>query len=117
VLGLIAFIVGALAMLTAAVVQSLLVINGTNFGMIVTVSFGLYGLSLIAYGYLTVVNETLPRRLGWWGIVAGIGYVLVITGFILGRENHPLTYIGGLASIIAYPTWAIWLGRVLLKSS
>ena len=117
VMSLIAFIVGALAMLTAAVVQSLLVINGTNFGMIVTVSFGLYGLSLIAYGYLTVVNETLPRRLGWWGIVAGIGYVLVITGFILGGENHPLTYIGGLASIIAYPTWAIWLGRVLLNTS
>ena len=114
-ISLIVFLVGALAMLTAAVVQTLLVINGTNFGMIVTIAFGIFGASLIAFGYLAVVNETLSRGLAWLGIAAGIGYVLVITGFILGGENHPLTYLGGAVSVIAYPTWSIWLGRVWLK--
>ena len=115
-ISLVTFIVGALAMLTAAVVQMLLVINGTNFGMIVTIAFGVFGASLIVFGFLAVVNETLPRVLAWMGIAAGIGYVLVITGFILSGENHPLTYIGGAISVIAYPTWSIWLGRVFLKA-
>ncbi|MDO8755114.1 MAG: hypothetical protein Q7J80_14545 [Anaerolineales bacterium] len=114
-ISLIVFLVGALAMLTAAVVQTLLVVNGTNFGMIVTIAFGIFGVSLIGFGVLTLVNQTLPRRLSWWGIAAGIGYVLVITGFILGGENHPLTYIGGALAVIAYPTWSIWLGRVFLS--
>ncbi|MBI3165892.1 MAG: hypothetical protein HYZ24_14510 [Chloroflexi bacterium] len=113
----IVFLVGALAMLTAAVIQTLLVVNGTNFGMIVTISFGIFGASLIAFGFLAVVNQTLPRGLAWLGIAAGIGYVLVITGFILGGENHPLTYLGGAVAVIAYPVWAVWLGRVFLKSN
>ena len=117
VMSLVAFVFGALAMLTAAVLQMLLVAIRMDFGEITTYAFGVFGASLVVYGYLVIVNKTLPRGLGWWGIVAGIGYVLVIMGFILGGENHPLTYIGGLASVIAYPTWAIWLGRVLLKSS
>ncbi|MBI5824136.1 MAG: hypothetical protein HZB18_08930 [Chloroflexi bacterium] len=116
-ISLIIFLVGALAMLAAAVVQTLLVINGTNFGMIVTISFGVFGASLIGFGFLTLVNQILPRRLSWWGIAAGIGYVLVITGFILGGENHPLTYLGGLVAVVAYSVWAIWLGRVFLKSN
>jgi hypothetical protein len=80
-------------------------------------SFGVFGISLMMYGYLALADKMLPRRLAWLGIVAGIGYILVITGFILGGDNHPLTYVGGLAAIIGYPTWAIWLGRVFLKPS
>ena len=115
VMSLVAFVIGALAMLTAAVLQMLLVAIRMDFGVITTYMFGVFGASLIIYGYLVLVNETLPRALGWWGIVAGLGYVLVVTGFIVSGPNHPLTYVGGLVSVIAYPTWAIWLGRVLLK--
>jgi hypothetical protein len=115
-ISLIVFIVGALAMLTAAVLQTLLVAIRMDFGEITTYMFGVFGASLMIYGYLVLVNATLPRALGWWGMAAGLGYVLVVTGFIVSGPNHPLTYIGGLVSVIAYPTWAIWLGRVLLKS-
>lgn len=117
VMSLVAFVIGALAMLTAAVLQTLLVAIRMDFGVITTYMFGVFGASLMIYGYLVLVNATLPRALGWWGIVAGLGYVLVVTGFIVSGPNHPLTYIGGLTSVIAYPTWAIWLGRVLLKSN
>ncbi len=117
VISLVAFAVGALAMLTAAVLQTLLVTIRLDFGVITTYTFGVFGASLVVYGYLVIANKTLPRGLGWWGIVAGAGYILVTTGFILGGPNSNLTYIGGLTSVIAYPTWAIWLGRVLLKSS
>lgn len=116
VMSLVALVIGALAMLTASILQTLLVAIRMGFGEITTYAFGVFGASLVVYGYLVVANKTLPRGLGWWGIVAGLGYVLVTTGFIVGGPNHPLTYIGGLASVVAYPTWAIWLGRILLKS-
>jgi hypothetical protein len=51
------------------------------------------------------------------GIAAGLGYVLVTTGFILGGPNQLLTYIGGALAVIAYPIWAFWLGRSLLQNT
>jgi hypothetical protein len=112
---LIALITGVLATLSAAVFQVIFITTRKEYGDSVTLSYGVFGLSLVIYAYLALKDKQLPRGLAWFGIVAGVGYVLVITGFILGGENHPLTYAGGLASVIAYPTWAIWLGRQLLS--
>jgi carbonic anhydrase/acetyltransferase-like protein (isoleucine patch superfamily) len=95
VMSLVAFVIGALAMLTAAVLQTLLVAIRMDFGEITTYAFGVFGASLVVYGYLVIANKTLPRGLGWWGIVAGTGYILVTTGFILGGPNSILTYLGG----------------------
>jgi len=111
----IALLIGAIAALSAAVFQIIFIITRKTYGDSVSLSYGIFGLSLVLYGYLALTDKMLPHRLAWFGIVAGIGYVLVITGFILGGENHPLTYIGGLASIIGYPTWVIGLGRQLLS--
>lgn len=112
---LIAFLIGAAAMLIGAALQALLVITGTNFGNIVTFVFGVYGASLVTFNWLAKSSGSLPRGLSWTGIAAGLGYVLVTAGFILGGPNHLLTYIGGALSVIAYPTWAIWLGRMWLS--
>ena len=112
-----ALVIGVIATLSAAVVQTIFILTRKTFGDTVTISYGIFGVSLVIYGCLALADKMLPRGLAWFGIVAGIGYVLVITGFIVGGPNHPLTYVGGLSSIIGYPTWAIWLGRVLLRSS
>ncbi|MBV6396790.1 MAG: hypothetical protein HFACDABA_02391 [Anaerolineales bacterium] len=117
IVSLIAFAVGAVAMLVGAVLQMLLVITGTNFGDIVTFVFGVYGASLLTFGWLAASSGILPRALAWTGIAAGLGYVLVTTGFILGGPNGMLTYIGGALSVIAYPVWGFWLGRIWLKSA
>ena len=114
---LIAFLIGALAMLVAAVLQAWLVLSGTNFGTIVTLMFGVFGASLATFNWLAYSNETLPRGLAWTGIAAGIGYVLVTAGFIHGVSDHLLTYIGGALAIIAYPVWAFWLGRIWLRNT
>lgn len=111
-----ALIIGVIAALSAAVFQIIFIVTRKTYGNTVTMSFGFFGVSLVIYGCLALADKLLPRGLAWFGIVAGIGYVLVITGFIISGHNHPLTYIGGLASIIGYPTWAIWLGRQLLSS-
>ncbi len=113
-----ALVIGTVAMLVAAGLQTLLVLKIITFeqtAVTVPSAYGVVGLSLVAFNYLAYVNGSFPRKLAVWGIAAGIGYVLVITGFILGGPNHLLTYIGGALAVIAYPIWAFWLGRVWLK--
>lgn len=112
---LIALIISVLGALSAAIFQIISITTRKTYGDSVSLSYGVFGLSLVMYSYLALTDKVLPHGLAWFGIVAGIGYMLVITGFILGGENHPLTYVGGLAAIICYPTWAIWLGRQLLS--
>ena len=114
---LIAFAIGAVAMLIAAGLQALLVLSGTNFGTIVTVMFGVFGSSLLTLNWLANSNRTLPRALAWTGIAAGLGYVLVTAGFLLGGPYNMLTYIGGAFSVIAYPVWGFWLGRIWLRNA
>jgi len=52
-------------------------------------------------------NNSLYRFAGWSAYVSA--------GSTICGESHPLTYVGGMASIIGYPTWVIWLGRKLLS--
>ena len=111
---------GLIAMLIATVLQALLVfdvLTNSQTEIAVLSSYGVMGLALITFNYLAYVHESLPRKLAIWGIVAGAGYVLTAVGYILGRQNHPLTYVGGLLSVIAYPVWTIWLGRIWLRNA
>lgn len=73
------------------------------------------GLWLIFVSYLGLASPALPNLLNWIGITAGAGFGITLIGFILGGQNHPMTWIGGLAAGIAYPIWAIWLGNLLLS--
>lgn len=114
---LLAFVIGAIAMLIGAMLQALLVMTGTAYGEIVTFVFGIYGASLVIFGWLAASSGILPRALAWMGIAAGLGYVLVTTVFVVGGPNHMLTYIGGALSVIAYPIWGFWLGRIWLRAS
>ena len=112
------FAVGVSALLVAAVLQTLLILNVITFAqtaVIVPLAFGFFGAALVVYGRLSLANGLLPARLAWMSIIAGVGYVLVITGFILGGQEHPLAAIGGLVTVIVYPGWAIWFGRLLLS--
>ncbi|SRR5258708_15612738 len=112
-----AFVIGVLAMSIAGVFQTLLIMRIIAYAqtaVVVPAAFGLFGASLMVYGYLARANGSLPRRLGLLGILAGAGYVVVIAGIILGGQDHPLTTVGGLTAVICYPIWAIWFGRLLL---
>ncbi len=117
---LVIFLAGGLAMLIAVVFQTLLIVRVIAFAqtaVVVPVAFGLFGASLMVYGCLALAHETLSRGLAVPGIIAGAGYVMVIIGFILGGQEHPLTAIGGLTAVICYPIWAIWFGRILLAGA
>ena len=113
-----ALIIGIVSALIAALLQTLFVfkvipINPSS--EIVTVAFGVFGVSLAIFNYLAYSNKSFSSKLAIWGIVAGVGYALVALGFLLGGQDHPLTYVGGFAAIVAYPVWAMWFGKFLVS--
>ena len=111
-------VIGVLALLVAAVFQLLLIFGIIAFeqtAVIVPAAFGLFGAALAIYNVLSRMHGSLPNTLAWLGIVAGVSYVLVIVGFILGGQEHPLAAIGGVTAAIIYPIFAIWFGRILLS--
>lgn len=111
-------VIGVLALLVAAVFQLLLIFNVIEFrqtAVVVPAAFGLFGAALVVYSALARAHGSLPDALALLGIVAGVSYGLVIVGFILGGQEHPLAAIGGVTAVIIYPIFAIWFGRLLLS--
>ena len=47
---------------------------------------------LLAY-YAALRDKVFPRGLAWAGLIAGLGFVVLVPGCLI------------------YPIWAIWLGR------
>lgn len=118
VLSLIALIAGICAMLTASILQILLVLRVVKFELTlvaVLAAFGVVGVWLLLNSSLALTNKTLPSGLAGVGVIAAVGYLLVILGFLLGGQQHPLTAVGGLTAVIGYPIWAIWIGVLVLS--
>jgi hypothetical protein len=125
-LALVAQISGWIAVLAWCVVQALLIVGVQSFdyeeaatgGLLVEavalVVIGLWiaGANLLAGSWLNTIR--------WFGLVSGLGFVLLPIGLIMGGVNHPLTYTGGVGYSIAFPVWAFLMARhlqALLKAS
>jgi len=79
-----ALVVGSVAALIAAFLQTLLVfkvISSEQSGEIVTIAFGVFGISLAVFNYLAYSNKSFSAQLAIWGLVAGAGYAIVTLGF------------------------------------
>jgi hypothetical protein len=118
-LSFLAAVLGVCGILVAGAVQSLLVAGVITYQQ--TVPFFSFGSAiggwLMLSSYLSLSSHLLPRRLAWAGVLAGVGYVLTVAGFLLGGYQNPVFYAGGLLTVISYSTWAFWLGRVFLAGN
>ncbi|UCC64606.1 MAG: hypothetical protein JSV36_06040 [Anaerolineae bacterium] len=120
VLSTLATIVGVVGMLVAGVLQVLLVFRAVRFESTIGTGLaagGVIGAWLVVINGLGLASGAFPNGLAWSGIVAGGGYVLLVIGFWLGGQQHPLFWGGSLATVIGYVVWAMWLGRVLLSGA
>ena len=116
---LVAVIVGVAAMLVAAVMQSLLILKVIAFAataVAVPAAFGVFGAALIVYCLLARRAAAWSKRLVWFGILAGAGYVLTIVGWIACGTQSPIIYVGGLLAVICVTVLAIGFGRMLLSA-
>lgn len=118
-LGMIAAIIGVLGMLVSAFGQSLLVMGRIDFqgSLKYFPAGGAIGIWLIMACLLAASSGQFPEFLAWIGILAGIGYLVTVIGFLQGGQQNKLFYIGALVLGISYPIWAIWLGRLLLSGA
>ena len=113
--------VGWLAVLTWSVVQALMIVGVVTFdyksgasGAFAIESYadiviGLWiaGANLLAGPWLSWVR--------WLGVLSGLGFVLLGTGLLLGGQDYPLTYAGGIGYEIALPLWAFLMARLLAR--
>jgi hypothetical protein len=112
-IGRLALAIGLFGLAGAAVDQILLLSSVGDVRPTAPIAFGLFGVALVVFGFLARAEGSRPAGLSIVGTIAGVGYVLINLGFLLGGERHPLSGIGGGISVLAYPVWAIWLGRIL----
>lgn len=128
-LSLLGAIVGLVGALGTVVVQASVLLQAASSeqqSAPITIAFGAIGVWMIISNHLARTDGTLPSRLAWLGVIAGVGLVLaaVVLGLQGFRTSDPtalpgsdaLTGVGLALSVIAHLaslTWAIWLGRAL----
>jgi hypothetical protein len=107
---------GVVGMITVAVGQSLLVVGMITYQQ--SLSFvpagAAIGIWLLLVDFQALSSRVFPRRLALTGILAGIGYLVTVVGFLFGGQESPVFYGGGLILVVSYPIWAIWLARECL---
>jgi hypothetical protein len=76
---------------------------------LIVIGLWIAGANLLAGSWLNAIR--------WFGVAAGLGFVLLPIGMLLGGLDHPLTYAGGIGSSIVLPVWAFLMGRHLNEIS
>ena len=118
-LALVAQVSGWIAVVVWCVVQALMIAGALTFDYdhaatgglaveavaLIVIGLWIAGASLLAGGWLSSIR--------WFGVAAGLGFVLLPIGLILGGVDHPLTYAGGVGYSIVLPVWAFLVGRHL----
>lgn len=95
------------------------------------VGYGLIGIWLLTIALMNIQSNVFPTGLAWTGGLAGFGLVtfMLITfvspdSVLFGGQStnfgSPLSLIGSLTAAIAYlayPIWAVWVGRTLRRDA
>ncbi len=113
---------GWIAVLTWSAVQLLLIAGALTFdykagatGAFAIESYADIGIGLWIAGASLLAGPWLnPVR--WLGVVSGLGFVVLAIGLLMGGQDHPLTYLGGIGYEIVLPIWAFLMARLLGRS-
>jgi len=122
-LALLAQVSGWLAVVVWCVAQALFIAGVLDFDYeraatgglaveavaLILIGLWISGANLLAGSWLNSIR--------WFGVAAGLGFVLLPIGMLLGGVNHPLTYAGGVGYSIVLPVWAFLMGRHLTEIS
>jgi hypothetical protein len=122
-LALVAQVTGWIAVIVWCVTQALFIAGVVDFDYqhaasgalavesvaLVVIGLWIAGANLLAGPWLNTVR--------WFGLAAGLGFVLLPLGMLLHGLDHPLTYAGGVGYSIVFPVWAYLMGRHLSERS
>jgi hypothetical protein len=122
-LALVAQVTGWAAVIAWCVAQALFLAGVVDFdydlpatgalaieaGALIVIGLWIAGANLLAGSWLNAIR--------WFGVAAGIGFVLVPIAMLLGDVTHPLAYAGGIGYSIVFPVWAFLMARHLTEMS
>ena len=82
-------------------------------------TFGLTGISLLAFSFLMQRDRSFPRGFVWLGYASGVLLLLIYVSrlTILQASNLLVLAPAGIEGFVLNPAWYIWLGFVLRKKS
>jgi hypothetical protein len=107
------------AAMVFVVLQIMLVLGKVRFeqtfSAVLTMT-ALFGISVLAHGFLARAGITLPAGLTWVMVIYGIASVVGAIGFQIGGEQHPLAMLGLLLNAVSGIVWVLWFGRLLFSS-
>jgi len=93
--------------------------NENNFPASVRIDFetslkffpagGAIGFWLVVVCFVEYTGGQFPVLLTCIGILAGIGYLFTVVGFLVGGQQNWLFYLGALVLGIGYLVWGFWL--------
>jgi hypothetical protein len=120
-LALVAQVTGWAAVIVWCVTQALFIAGVVDFdydhpatgalavesSALIVIGLWIAGANLLAGSWLNAIR--------WFGVVAGLGFVLVPVGLLLGGVSHPLAYAGGIGYSIVFPVWALLMGKHLTE--
>jgi hypothetical protein len=81
-------------------------------------TFGLAGLSMLAFAFLIAREPSLPRGLAYLGYLSGALLVLIYLGrlIVLDASSALILAPAGLEGLVVNPAWYIWLGFALRRN-
>jgi hypothetical protein len=114
-------LIGVVAMLTAAGAKFLVFIDAISSEGVADVlddlTFAFIGVWLVVVGYLGWLSRIPSSSLAAMAVIAGVGMILGTIGFLISEPPPLWALVGGGVTIVAYPIWAISIGRWLLRQS
>ena len=119
-IGLIALVLGAVALATGSV---LLVLRKIGLEQSFRPPFNTYwliGFWLMIASLLAISAHTLSGGPGWLGVITGIAWITLGLGMWIGgpaaQQSFPVA-VGGLVGMMGYSVWAVLLALHLLKTA
>ena len=107
---------GIVGMLAAAVFQAMLIAGRGTFEGLKNRTLGasaLVGVWYVLAGFLALTTD-IPQPLAISAIVAGVGLLMVSSGFVVGGERHPASTIGGALALAGSVAFLGGFGVLLL---
>jgi hypothetical protein len=122
-LALVAQVSGWIAVIAWCVIHAAFIAGAIDFDYeaAATGTLAFESIALIVIGLWIAGANLLAgpwlNRIRWFGVAAGIGFVLLPIGLLVGGVSHPLSYAGGVGYSIVFPVWAFLMGRHLTQIS
>jgi len=118
-ISLVSSLIAIAAAMVFVVLQTMLVLGKVRFeqtfSAVLTMT-ALFGISVLAHGFLARAGITFPAGLTWVMVIYGIASVVGAIGFQIGGEQHPLAMLGLLLNAVSGIVWVLWFGRLLFSS-